>query len=157
MRQRTGHIQLKAECYHFTGKHRRKIVTHTANEVIPVRECIDASEELAQMKENHKYLFCKIRKYYYFGDQNSHNIFINAFSVFRNSNVSDTHQLYTHSLDITIPNFSDEIGLSIEGSGACFKPMFIIFVLLGLGYPYVRMLESMSQRYSINLIKRLTI
>jgi len=31
LKQRTGHIKLTAECYHYTGgKHKRKVITHSA-------------------------------------------------------------------------------------------------------------------------------
>lgn len=51
MQQRTGHIKLYANCYHFTtGKHRRKVSTHTATEMIPLRECTDISQSLEHLK-----------------------------------------------------------------------------------------------------------
>lgn len=158
LRRRTGHIQLKAECYHFTtGKYRKRVVTHAAQFMIPVRECVDATENLALMKENNWFIFWKVNKYFYFADSNSHNTFLNTFNIFKNSNIQDTYQQYSHSLDITMPEFSEEIGLSIIDNWSCVRSMFLIFGLLGLGYPYVMAIEFMSQRYSVNLIKRLSL
>jgi hypothetical protein len=158
LRKRTGHIRLKAECYHFTGgKHRRRIVTHTAEQIIPVRECVDASEDIVQMKEDKRFLLCKIRRYYFFADANSHAAFLNTFAIFKNSNVQDKHQTYSHRLDITVPDFAEELGLSVHGTGGFLKPLFVVCLLLGLGYPYLMAVECMSQRYSINLTKRLSL
>ena len=109
------------------------------------------------MKENNTYIFYTTKKYFYFGDQNSHNAFINAFTVFKSSNVQDSHQLYTHTLDITIPDFATENGLSVSGTGGCVNCLYVIFLLLGLGWAYLMAIECVSQRYTVNITKRLTL
>ncbi len=77
--------------------------------------------------------------------------------MFKANNVQDTHQQYYHTLDITIPDFADEIGVGISSTGGYLKPMYAIFLMLGLGYPYLMAVEYMSQRYSMNIIKKITI
>lgn len=71
--------------------------------------------------------------------------------------MQDKYQNYTHSLDITIPDFQDEIALAMEGTGGCLKLGYVFFLLIGLGYPYLMMIECSSQRYFINVIKRVAI
>ena len=71
--------------------------------------------------------------------------------------MQDKYQEYTHSLDITIPDFQTDIALAVEGTGGCLKPGYVFFLLIGLGYPYLLLIECLSQRYSINVIKRVSI
>lgn len=127
-----------------------------ATETFSVRECIDASEPISNLKENNKYLFCRINNYYYFADQKSHNTFIKAFSTFKANNAKDKHQTYYHTLDVTLADAS-EFGLSVNGTGSCLKPMYYLCLVLGLGCFYLRYIECVSQQVSINVIKKLTI
>jgi len=125
--------------------------------MIPVRQCIDESEPLSNLRNIASYIFCKIQRCYYFGDKNSSAAFQTLLATFQTNNKRDVHQIYTHILDITIPGFCDTIGLCSSGSACHLTPLFVIFTILGLGYPYILVIECLSKRYQINCVKRLTI
>jgi hypothetical protein len=118
---------------------------------------VDACENPAELNENNRYVLYKIKKYFYFGDLNSHNQFLNAFNIFKDSNFQDEYQTYSHSLEFTVSDITDECGFGIIGAGKNLNCMYYIFILLGLGWPYLIAIEYLSQRYTVNLTKRLTL
>lgn len=127
-----------------------------ATEILTVRSCVDMSEPLANLQGDSKYLLCNINKYYYFEDMNSIAIFCNVLNNFKANNKRDLFQTYYHALDIQVPGLVGQVAVS-EGNVACLRPLFYVFLILGLGYPYVKYVESMTQRYNISLVKRLAL
>lgn len=149
---------LKAECYHYSGDgNRKKLVSHTATQIIPVKECGDASGGLEQLEEKDRYMFLKFRKYYYFGDSKSHTSFLHSFAVFKCLNTKDCYQTFTHGLDIAMPESAEEMGVGVTGTGEYVNGLYVFFTLIGLGWFYLRMVECFSQRISVNITKRLII
>lgn len=118
---------------------------------------MDACDPLTELRENNTYILYTIRKFFFFGDQNSHNTFINAFTLFKANNTQDKHQLFTHTLDITIPDFAVENGIGVTGTGGSVNCLYILFLLFGFGWAYLIIIECISQRYTVNVTKRLTI
>lgn len=158
LKQSQGHIRFEAECYHWTtGKHRRKIVTHKATEIFPLRGCFDESEDFVSLKQNYGYLFFQLSKCFYFGDQNSQNLFLTAFNNFKAANVADKYQSYKHVLDIPTPEMEGAFGIiTAGGTGGCLKVLYYIFFLIGLGFPFLTFVECKMGRFTINSVKKLT-
>jgi hypothetical protein len=71
--------------------------------------------------------------------------------------MKDSYQVFTHSLDITIPGLACENGLSLNGMGDYLNGFYIVFLLLGVGWAYLAAIEWVSQRYIVNINKRLTL
>jgi hypothetical protein len=149
---------LKAECYHYSGnRDRKKVVSHTATQLIPVKECGDATGGLEQLEDKSRFMFCKFKKYYYFADTKSHTSFQNTFAVFKCLNTKDCYQAFTHTLDIAMPESADELGIGVKSTGGCVNGLYVFFTLIGLGWFYLRIIECLSQRISVNITKRLII
>lgn len=71
--------------------------------------------------------------------------------------MKDANQLSTHSLDMIIPVLAGENGLSLNGMGEYLSGLYIVFLLLGLGWAYLAAIEWVSQRYMVNITERLTL
>jgi len=55
------------------------------------------------------------------------------------------------------PGAQPFIGVSLEGSGNCLRPLFYLCLLLGMAFPYLAILERIGTRYQINMMKRLSL
>jgi hypothetical protein len=101
-----GFFRFWIECYHYVtvrtknGTSRRKVVTHTANEIFSVAECFDESGQLGNIFDVKSYIFIHYIKRYYFTDDACQNRFIAAFNSFVSRNTRDSHQNYSHTFDI---------------------------------------------------------
>lgn len=161
MKQGRGFFVFHIECYHYKttrtrkgGSRKQKVVTHTAREEFNPRESIDDSGEVEGLKITTQYAFCKYLKRFYFSDPGSENRFISAFNRFVSRNRRDTHQSYRYVFDIH--GFQEEVGFCATGNGGHSKTLFMIFMFLGLAFPYSICFERAVSRFEINILKRLT-
>jgi len=140
MVQGQGFFKFWIECYHYVtvrtknGTSRRKVVTHTANEVFTVTACFDESGEISSIKDVRSYVFIHYLKRYYFTDDASQQRFIAAFNNFVHRNTRDQYQNYTHTFDIN--GYEEFVAFTALGENSRSLATFYILTILGLALPY---------------------
>ena len=146
-----GFFKFWIECYHYVtvrtknGTSRRKVVTHTANEIFHVAACFDESGQIGNIIDEKSYIFIHYLRRYYFTDDQSQNRFVAAFNSFVHRNSRDTHQNYSHTFDIE--GFEEFAGFTAMGETNRTKCTFYVFNLLGMGLPYACIFERFVARY----------
>ena len=101
-----GYFNFWIQCYHYvksgSGKHRRrkKVVSHTVTEKFEAKICQDDSGNITSITDITKYVFINYQKRFYFADEQSKDIYDNAYESFIRTNKRDKHQSYSSTFEV---------------------------------------------------------